>query len=228
MIESKRCSKCGEVKPISEFHIRDRNKGSYVSRCKDCKKHYRKQYYEDNREKENKNSKRYNKEHSEEISTQKKQWYQEHKEDIRAYNKNYYKNNRDNELKRSKERRKNYPEYLAKYQREYRQTLKGKLAHGNFEHYRRIKKNTTPKKHHITEIQWQKILENQDNKCIMCGVGFTDENIPTIDHIMPLSKGGEHTSANIQALCKSCNSSKKDKLDLNLIQSWIIGIQIED
>jgi 5-methylcytosine-specific restriction endonuclease McrA len=33
-----------------------------------------------------------------------------------------------------------------------------------------------------------------------------------IDHIFPLSKGGEHTISNIQLLCPFCNLSKKDKV----------------
>jgi len=48
-------------------------------------------------------------------------------------------------------------------------------------------------------------------------------NKPTMDHILPLSMGGEHTSANIQALCQSCNSSKCNRVDLNKIQSWCCG-----
>lgn len=36
---------------------------------------------------------------------------------------------------------------------------------------------------------------------------------PTIDHIVPVSKGGEHTLDNVQPLCRSCNSQKNDKTE---------------
>lgn len=35
---------------------------------------------------------------------------------------------------------------------------------------------------------------------------------PTIDHIVPLSRGGKHAKGNLVAACKSCNSSKGSKL----------------
>jgi len=36
--------------------------------------------------------------------------------------------------------------------------------------------------------------------------------IPTIQHLMPISKGGEHELYNIAIICYSCNSSMKDKI----------------
>ena len=48
--------------------------------------------------------------------------------------------------------------------------------------------------------------------CIYCG-SWT--NI-TLDHVMPLARGGRHCKANIVAACLSCNSSKKNKT----IQEW--------
>ena len=37
-----------------------------------------------------------------------------------------------------------------------------------------------------------------------------DPAAATVDHVVPLSLGGEHTLANAQTLCLSCNSAKQD------------------
>lgn len=43
--------------------------------------------------------------------------------------------------------------------------------------------------------------------------GTYEMNAPEIDHIIPLSKGGAHSYANVQCLCRSCNFDKSDRLD---------------
>jgi 5-methylcytosine-specific restriction endonuclease McrA len=43
--------------------------------------------------------------------------------------------------------------------------------------------------------------------CYNCG---TKEDL-SIDHIIPLSRGGRHSIGNLQTLCRPCNSSKGDK-----------------
>ena len=40
----KRCTKCGEEKPYSEFHFEKRSSDGVVSRCKDCTRAYGKQW----------------------------------------------------------------------------------------------------------------------------------------------------------------------------------------
>lgn len=58
--------------------------------------------------------------------------------------------------------------------------------------------------------------------CKSCGVetpraamGLMIDNAPELDHIIPLSKGGTHTHANTQLLCRKCNNIKSDKLLTN-------------
>lgn len=53
-----------------------------------------------------------------------------------------------------------------------------------------------------------KIIERDGNKCNFC----KKESRLTIDHVYPVSKGGEDCLNNLQLLCQSCNSSKSNKL----------------
>ena len=61
--------------------------------------------------------------------------------------------------------------------------------------------------------------------CIWCG---SRDNL-TIDHIIPLSKGGSHHFSNLQCLCHSCNAWKADRYEeeceaLNLVGHCIVAI----
>lgn len=60
----------------------------------------------------------------------------------------------------------------------------------------------------FTLKEWEDIKERFDQKCVYCGLSKK----LTIDHIIPLSKGGKHCAENIQPLCHSCNSRKKDNI----------------
>lgn len=43
--------------------------------------------------------------------------------------------------------------------------------------------------------------------------GPRDGRLPELDHIIPLSKGGSHTCANVQTLCRRCNNEKGDAIE---------------
>jgi 5-methylcytosine-specific restriction endonuclease McrA len=60
----------------------------------------------------------------------------------------------------------------------------------------------------ITSEEWAKTVELYGHKCLCCG--RTDVKL-TLDHVIPLSKGGEHLPQNAQPLCKSCNCRKSTK-----------------
>jgi len=54
--------------------------------------------------------------------------------------------------------------------------------------------------------------------CQRCGITcsaetqWPDPTFPSLDHIIPLSKGGEHSYANTQLLCLQCNLRKGNKV----------------
>jgi 5-methylcytosine-specific restriction endonuclease McrA len=50
-----------------------------------------------------------------------------------------------------------------------------------------------------------------DPSCYYCGVALTGETA-TIDHVMPLSKGGTWADHNTVLACKACNNAKGDQV----------------
>jgi hypothetical protein len=55
-------------------------------------------------------------------------------------------------------------------------------------------------------------------KCQLCGIrvlkskrGTPDPRAPELDHIIPLSRGGEHSRLNTQCACRKCNMAKGDQ-----------------
>lgn len=52
----------------------------------------------------------------------------------------------------------------------------------------------------------REFIMKRDKACLRCR---SIENL-TLDHIIPINKGGENKLGNLQLLCKSCNSKKRD------------------
>ncbi|WP_321530186.1 HNH endonuclease [uncultured Desulfuromonas sp.] len=50
-----------------------------------------------------------------------------------------------------------------------------------------------------------------EGRCYYCGEHFPPKEL-TLDHVVPLVRGGKTTKGNCVAACKACNSKKKDLL----------------
>ena len=185
-----------------------------MSRDKEKLKTYNKAYYKANRQK---------------ILAQKKVhhkvYYQANKKRINARNKAYRKANLEKAKICGKAWRKANPEYSKAYNKAYYQIHKEKdnnrskiYRKANLQYFREANR-----KHHalkrtteVESISEKEVYLRDGWICQHCKkrvdkrVKFPDLMSLSLDHIVPLSKGGSHTYANVQLVHLSCNKSKKD------------------
>lgn len=151
-----------------------------------------------------------------------KRWRENNRDKTRKYRiKHYYKYQEKEFLYRKIYKEKNRSK-LLKYSKQYYDSF-GKTAEakekrrkyisnnlGKFRIYannRRSKINNAIGKH--TEDDIKNILMLQKNQCAYCKKNIEEKY--SVDHIIPLKKGGKNDRKNIQICCISCNSKKHAK-----------------
>lgn len=89
----------------------------------------------------------------------------------------------------------------------------------NYDKYLQIKRDDQRRRKYALKSgtidinDWVAMLKRYDYSCAHCG----SKNDITQDHIIPLVRGGQNVINNIQPLCRSCNSRKRDKLPDGII-----------
>jgi 5-methylcytosine-specific restriction endonuclease McrA len=152
-------------------------------------------------------------EHRDGILVQKRQHYAEHREELSTRQKKYRVENlvkvRELEKARSLRRpRREKKAYLANYRKEHQ------VEYQVYTNRRRaLQRENTPPDLLLTAVQWREILERYHYCCAYCG---TNAAHLTIDHVVPVSRGGQHTKENIVPACQSCNSAKHD----HTLEEW--------
>jgi 5-methylcytosine-specific restriction endonuclease McrA len=64
------------------------------------------------------------------------------------------------------------------------------------------------------------LIRRHGPKCVRCGVTFPVGAL-TLDHIVPVSKGGANALTNLQLLCEPCNQEKGAKVPKRLeLHGW--------
>ena len=126
----------------------------------------------------------------------------EHPDKRKAYNARYRAKNREKDRAR-----------IARYYAKHSKKLKAYqscYAVINFEKKRASSAKYRARKlsadgNGITERQWRDVLTSTLGLCTYC----YERRPLALDHIVPLSTGGEHDINNAVPACNSCNSSKQ-------------------
>lgn len=188
---TKRCSKCGEYKLLREFPKASREKSGYQSACKSC----RKALYQSSQMK--KRMLRY---------AADPQWLEKQKASAKASHQKY--RNRYSAKQRDRYRadesvRRAAVERAEKWRLENPDSVKVYFA--------KKRSKEVAAKGGFTRDDVKRLLEKQRFKCVYCG-GDISGGLHTIEHVIPLSRGGSNGLENIALACRSCNARKGDKL----------------
>lgn len=162
-------------------------------------------YYLKNKEILNKKAKEYHSKNKEEINKKVSEYYKKNKETIRNWNIEYQKKKRqDKEYvdEVNRRARENYKKRVEK--NKDKALLKWRTA----SHKRRALVRQAISNVTLEEVN--KLIEKSGNICSWCGKDIPKGQMH-LDHVYPLSKGGEHTIQNLVVSCASCNHRKSDK-----------------
>jgi 5-methylcytosine-specific restriction endonuclease McrA len=171
-------------------------------------------YRKDNPEKVKAYRVKYRKDNPEKVKAARAKWDEKNPEKMKIYMAEYHKKYRKDNPEKMKAARARWneknPEKVREKDVKYCNTPKGRANIARKSHRRR--KSISAVENTLTAAQWDKILKNQNGCCAICKREFSSRLKPTRDHIIPLKEGGGLTYENVQALCKSCNSRKGDKI----------------
>lgn len=203
-MEVKQCSKCKEVKSVTEFVKDKRAKSGLASHCKTCAKKYReenkeylKQWHEENKEKRKEYKKQYYEENKEKINQQSKQYREENKDKKKEYLKQWRKENKEKIKEYDKQYREKNKEYYKNYGKKWKKNKRKTDPIFKFKHnvrilisgsFKRCKNNYTKK---LSSEQilgcdidfFRKYIESKFTK----GMTFDNHGEWHLDHIIPLA-----------------------------------------
>ncbi len=207
----KRCSKCGEIKPLDAFHKAKSKRAGRHNQCKTCRaeysasnaqliRKYEHEYRVSHVEQERERSRAYRVSHIEQERKRVRAYRVSHVDSIREYQHAYRKANSDVIQEQNRAYRKANPDKLsAKWQRR-RARIKGNG--GTFS---------------AEELAAMRI--EQAGVCAYCQRQY-DPDALTVDHVIPIDQGGRHERENIVLACGICNSSKSNRTPEQWTNRW--------
>lgn len=115
--------------------------------------------------------------------------------------KTIYKTDDEKEIHKEIKRKKARDKYYKNH--------KESLVKAKIKHY--LRRNRTVGS--FTYHEWELLKKQYGYICPCCGSEETKVKKLTVDHVIPISKGGSNYIENIQPLCLMCNLKKRTKVE---------------
>jgi hypothetical protein len=224
---TKKCTCCGEEKPLSDFYKKKKCKFGVDSRCKLCVLKKSKKYRKDNKKKIRHYKKQWYNDNKEQILEQRKQYYENNRESLIEKQKQYHQDNREIRLEHQKQYRKDNREYFTEYKKQWQRRKRktdplfrfrksvGVRTHIAFKRKSWIKGGGTEK---LLGCDWETAFNHIESQ-FESWMNWDNHGEWHIDHIIPLSSATTKEEmkklchyTNLQPLLAEENLSKGDKI----------------
>lgn len=189
----KTCATCSATKPLEAFYRRTRAKDGRDTRCRDCEKVRLAEWGKNNPDRRREAQQRYNR--------------------------------TDKGRQKSKRWRVNNPERVQEIYTAYRERNPNARSEATRRHYhkdieasrasvrnRRSIRRARMRNNGVFAVTTKDVRRILAMPCAHCG----SKDQPTLDHIIPIARGGRHSVGNLQCLCAHCNFTKQDKLTVEV------------
>jgi hypothetical protein len=226
---TKKCTKCGTVKPITEFYRQASAKDGFTTQCKKCQAAYDKKYAEANADALRETRKAYRLKNKEKLREYRKEYDAKNSEKINKRAKIHYLKNRDRMLEKARKYRLAHPEKYIAYHREYAEKNKEKLReYRQSDHAKKIetaakkRRREDPKYRlnaNFSKAVWESMKGNKNGNRWEKMVGYSIKDLKLhlekqfLDGMSweNYGKGGWHIDHRIPV--RAFNFEKKDDLD---------------
>ena len=207
--QTKTCTSCGETKTVAEFHKDKSRRDGLSNACKCCNMARIAEWQKANPEKSRANAAKWQKANPEKRRSQDAKWRKANPDKVRAGDAEWRKANPE-------KRRAG----VAKWQKANPDKVRAQAAKWQ---------KANPEKRRATESMRRARIRNAECEngvsletvamrdgwlCYICDVE-TDPKLPPhhprkaeLEHVVPLSRGGSHTFANLKVACHRCNGVK--------------------
>lgn len=237
----KHCIRCNLPKPIVEFSKNNRSKDGLQTYCKPCVKEYNKVYISENRDRvlsqKRDYSRKYHSSNKDYRNARSRERHYDNLDHNNARSRRYYNENKEYLNKKSATNRSLDPEKYRERERQ-RYVAGGQALKDRKNAYRRSRPDLARKSrqrrraakasavhgNYIPSVE--EMVSFYGKHCLFPGCLATDA---TYDHVIPLSKGGDHAIWNLQPLCHYHNSSKgaRSETDYRTDKVWIDSIHVK-